>query len=582
LNSVFYYPGLVAWRALAHAWLRRFRRRLTNGPEGNTATLRAILSAAENTAVGREFRFADILAAPDPAAAYRDSVPLRDYAAHSAAIEDIISGQRDVLFAGAPKMILATSGTSSDPKLLPTNRAQQNVALEHITLLAPAMRWHAAPALGLRQRSVNLMLASSPANKLPGGMPLGMSSAGGMRRVLQTAPAIWTSPPPVFELTDHPTALYLHALFGLLDESAGCIEAIFGSHIISWMSMIMSRRAELVDDIAGGRINADIALALAPPLRRQLESLLKPNPARAAAVDAALRGPEAGLLPRLWPNLRVLSTVVSGSFAVSLPRLRMFAGEGIPIFATVFGSTESMIGVNLWPEQQERYALSVGAAYFEFLPLDQTDAIEGEAVGPGEVRIGELYEVIVTTWAGLYRYRTGDVVRISSFTGTTPVLELDHRLGDVLDLAGEKTSERHTREAILLLAEEAFGTPDAITNYTVAGNTTDTPYRYRVYLELAEPDQAVRSSDSLAQIFDRHLQASNILYRTLARANGRLASPQVYIVCPGAFAELEEQHYRKSDGVSRNQVKVPRLLRDPEQIALLERRVTCVADAQAN
>ena len=343
MNSFFYYPGLVAWRALAHAWLQRFRRRLENGAEGNAEALRSILSAAKDTAVGREFRFADILAAADPAAAYRNSVPLRDYADHAAAIEDIIAGRRDVLFAGVPKMILATSGTSSDPKLLPTTRQQQNVALEHITLLAPAMRWQAAPELRLGQKSINLMLASSPANRLPGGMPLGMSSAGGMRRVLQTAPAIWTSPPPVFELTDHPTALYLHALFGLLDESAGCIEAIFGSHIISWMGMITSRREALVADIAGGRINP--AVSLSPGLRRQLEHQLAPNTERAEVVDAALRGPEAGLLQRLWPQLRVLSTVVSGSFAVSLPRLRMLAGEGIPIFATVFGSTESMVGV---------------------------------------------------------------------------------------------------------------------------------------------------------------------------------------------------------------------------------------------
>ena len=219
--------------------------------------------------------------------------------------------------------------------------------------------------------------------------------------------------------------------------------------------------------------------------------------------------------------------------------------------------------------------MSIGAAYFEFLPLDQTDAVEGEAVGPGDVRVGELYEIIVTTRAGLYRYRTGDVVRISDFAGTTPVLELDHRLGDVLDLAGEKTSERHTREAILHLAEEAFGSPDAITNYTVTGNTAETPYCYRVYLELAEPDRAEESNcGSLAEILDRQLQTSNILYRTLARANGRLARPQVCIVREGAFAELEEQHYRKSDGVSRNQVKVPRLLRDPAQIALLEGRVS--------
>ncbi len=568
IRFVFAYPFLLSWRALSRFVLRRFERRIANGVETNDAVLLDILSNAKNTSVGQRLGFRDILAADDPVAAFRQSVPVRSYEDHAADIQAIASGAGDVLFPGAPNMFVATSGTSSDSKLLPMNRPQQIRTLQHIALLAPAIRWQAAPELRLKQRSINLMLASNPRNRLPGGLKLGMSSGGGLRNVLRAAPFIWTSPAEVFELTDHETALYLHALFGLLDESAGCIEAVFGSHIVSWCGLLMANHEALVADVRNGTIKAD--LPVTPELRKALEKQLRPNPQRADEVEAAFALGEQGILPRLWPQLRVLSTVVSGPFVVSLSRLRWLTGDQVRICGTCFGATEGMVGVNLWPALHERYAFSPGTAYYELLPLDTDEASTVSTVALQDARTGSAYEIVMTTFAGLYRYRLGDVVRVVDRVGDTPVFEFDHRLGDVLDLVGEKTSGRHTQEAMLQSAAEQFGTDRAVNSFTLTANTEATPYRYSLYLELVD-EVALDDVDcnALAQQFDQQLQAVNLSYKTIGRKPRRLDLPEVVLVASGTFAKLEEHQYREAGGVSRNQVKVPRVLKNAAQIALL-------------
>jgi len=76
--------------------------------------------------------------------------------------------------------------------------------------------------------------------------------------------------------------------------------------------------------------------------------------------------------------------------------------------------------------------------------------------------------------------------------------------------------------------------------------------------------------DALARLFDQQLQQVNLSYKTIGRKTRRLGLPEVMLVTSGTFAKLEEHQYLEADGISRNQVKVPRVLRNPVQIALLE------------
>ena len=292
-------------------------------------------------------------------------------------------------------------------------------------------------------------------------------------------------------------------------------------------------------------------------------------------IAAAFAAGEQGVLLRLWPQLQVLSTLVSGPFAVSLSRLLWLTGEQVSICGSCFGATEGMVGVNLWPDLQERYAVSAGTAYYEFVPLAAPHDAVPLSVEMQNLKLGEAYEVVMTTRAGLYRYRLGDVVRVVDHVGDTPVFEFDHRLDDVLDLVGEKTSGWHTQHALMQSAAEEFDSARMITSYTLTADSSVTPYRYCLYLELM-PEVAMDAldCDALARQFDQHLQEANLSYKTIGRKTGRLGLPQVVLVARGTFAKLEEHQYHEGAGVSRNQVKVPLVLRNPKLISLLEAHVS--------
>lgn len=561
---------LPLWEMACRGALARYRRQLADGPDVNAATLRRILRRNAASEFGRRHAFAALARAADVEAAYAGALPVATYADFRAAFARMANGEPDVMFSGRPRMFVSTSGTTGDPKLFPVTSRQQNAALAYIALLTPAARAECTPGLGFRQPTATLMVASRPGRETAAGIPVGNPSGAGIRRILKLAPPFWVFPAAVLTVQDYQTALYLHALFALRAPDLGCIEAIYCSHIVSWMGLIERRRAELVSDIAHGGLSGNLVLTAEE--RATLSAVLPPAPDRARQVARELDGIPAGRMTRLWPQLKVLSSVVSGAFAVSVPRLRELAGPGPALYTTCFGATEGMVGINLWGDAPERYALALGAVHFEFLPVAELDAERPRAVGLGALEEGQRYEIVITNHAGLYRYRLGDVVRIAGFEGRTPVFEFDHRRGNVVDLVGEKMTEQHFRNAFAQLAREQLGGEAGLTDFTVWPDIGTLPYRYVAYAELGTAAPPPGSS-RLASRLEGLLVAENPSYATLGRVNGRLDPVDLRIVSPGTFERLVALQRDAVEGGNANQVKVPKLLRSTEQRDLLERRV---------
>jgi hypothetical protein len=567
---------LAAWEAASRYALARYRRSLADGPARNAALLRELLRRHAATEYGRQHDFAAVARARDVEAAWRQAMPVNDYAALAEPIRRIAGGAADVLFPGRPPLFVSTSGTTGDPKIFPVTRSHQNQALRYVALLTPAARAEAVPGLGFRQRTSTLMVASRAGRATAGGIPVGNPSGAGIRRILRFAPPFWAYPPAVLLVEDYPSALYLHALFALRARDLGCLEAIYCSHVVNWFGLMEQRAAELVADIAAGTLTASLALSAGE--RSALAPWLRPDPARAREVEAALREGMTGIGTRLWPGLKVVSSVTTGAFAVSVPRLRALTGPGPAFYTTCFGATEGMLGINLDAANPEHYVLALGAVHFEFLPAGQVDAASPETVGPGEVEVGQEYELVFTNRAGLYRYRLGDVVRIAGRHGATPVFAFSHRLGNVIDLVGEKTTEQHLRTAMAALAAELPGGTDALVDYALYPDIARVPYRYVVYAELRGDRPDLTLTATLAARLDSMLALANPAYTTLARANGRLAPVELQFVAPGSFEGLLQRERGRADGLNVNQVKVPKLLRTPGQRAAL---AAGVADAAA-
>ncbi len=565
---------LPLWELACRAALARFRRRLLTGPEVNAATLRHILRRNAASEFGRRHDFAGIAGAAAVEVVYASALPVSTYDDFRESFERMANGAPDVMFPGRPRLFVSTSGTTGDPKLFPVTSRQQNAALRFIALLTPAARAACTPGLGFRQPTATLMVASQPGRQTAAGIPVGNPSGAGIRRILKFAPPFWVFPAEVLTVQDYPTALYLHALFALRAPDLGCIEAIYCSHIVTWMGLIERRGADLVRDIASGGLASDLALSVEE--RATLTGLLRPAPERARFVEQEFARDSVGRMTRLWPQLKVLSSVVSGAFAVSLPRLRALAGPGPALYTTCFGATEGMVGINLWGDAPERYVFALGAVHFEFLPMSELDAASPRAVGIGAVEKGQCYEVVITNHAGLYRYRLGDVVRIVDFAGSTPVFEFDHRRGNVLDLVGEKTTELHFRSAFNQLAREQLGGEAGLTDFTIWPEIGMLPYRYVAYVELADAANGANVA-RLAARLDALLAIENPSYATLGRANGRLDAVDLRLVGAGTFEQLLALAREQAAGINANQVKVPKLLRNAEQRQLLDRGAVLTA-----
>ncbi|GLJ36475.1 hypothetical protein SUGI_0732480 [Cryptomeria japonica] len=138
-----------------------------------------------------------------------------------------------------------------------------------------------------------------------------------------------------------------------------------------------------------------------------------------------------GITPRLWPSAKYIHCVTTGSMEPYQRKLRHYAGN-LPSMSGDYGATEGGIAANIHPTtppENATFTVVPNIAYFEFIPLHQqledwkmfqtvanAHHTEAALLGLTEViKVGQDYEVVITTFGGLYRYRLGDIVRVTGF-----------------------------------------------------------------------------------------------------------------------------------------------------------------------
>lgn len=191
--------------------------------------------------------------------------------------------------------------------------------------------------------------------------------------------------------------------------------------------------------------------------------------------------------------------------------------------------------------------------FFEFIELNDYHKKNPARFTIKDVKLETPYVPIISTRAGLWAYKTGDVVK---FTSCTPYrIEFIGRTKHFISLANESVYAKNIEDALSEIANE-LGL--VINNFTVAPNAIKEitkPY-YIWYIELKEV--AELSASELAFKLDYHLQKYSDSYAN-ARKQSALAKPKVYFVKPGSFVKLLQQKDK-----SNLQLKVPKLQNDRE------------------
>jgi GH3 auxin-responsive promoter len=359
--------------------------------------LRELLEKHTDSAFGRAHGFSTIQSPDD----FRAAIPPMDYQGHRPWIDRTAAGERGVLACDRVVGFEKTSGTSSQAKWIPISEGlQQEFA-----------RGLASWFMGWRQRRPEVFAGraywaiSPPGVKpevSPGGSPVGMTSD---------------------------TAYFPDNVGGKLAE---------------WLVIPkLSGQAETVfEETAESLLGAP-----------DLSVISVWSPTFLLGIDAALRRVRGDFSWReLWPRLALVSCWADASSAQWIPRLSERLG-GIPIEAKGLLATEGITSVPDGIDGSPRLASE--CHWHEF--IDQEECFTEIA----DLRLGHLYEVLVTTGGGLFRYRSGDRVRVTG-TGADglPRLGFVGRAGDVSDLVGEKLSENQALEALLAGGGRGFMVAD--------------------------------------------------------------------------------------------------------------------------
>ncbi|KAJ1281966.1 hypothetical protein BS78_03G013600 [Paspalum vaginatum] len=378
------------------------------------------------------------------------------------------------------------------------------------------------------------------------------------------------SPDAVVFGPDLAESLYCHLLCGLLSaDDVRTVYAVFGHNLVLALEALERAWEELCDDIRRGAPSP--TRVTDPAVRRAVSALLvAPNPALADEVArrcAALSGDGwYGVVPALWPNARYAHTIVTGSMEHYVKKLRHYAG-GLPLVAMDYGASEGMVGANVDPEvppESATFAVLPDIAYFEFIPhhlktISNDSQQAEEPVGLTEVTVGEHYEVVMTTFTGLYRYRLGDVVKVAGFYNSTPKLKFVCR-GSTLALCinVDKNTEQDVQLAVdgaaEILAAERSGLE--VVDYASHADVSSDPGHYVVFWELnggeADDDGVLqRCCDEL----DRRFVDAGYVSSRKTRAIGPL---ELRVLQRGTFRKV--MHHYLSLGTPANQFKLPRCI----------------------
>ncbi|XP_071500220.1 uncharacterized protein [Diadema antillarum] len=550
--------------------LYRLEKHWRNPRRAQDRLLRHILLENGDTEYGRRYRLRDIKDREE----FRARHPLTTYEHYRPFVEREMNGERNVMTRKFHSSYVSTSGTTGRSKMIPqTDRLK--IIIDYLDLLYAIVRMK-FPHTGIVQKQLFVYIAPVVSRTKNGGLVESALTIGDDTRLY------YTTPPAGFRINSYEVANYIHLLFALRDRNIGSICVFFLSTLESMMKQLEQWWEDIVHDIEYGTISE--RLDLPDDVRSALTSELRDGDRqRALELRQHFVVGLDNIFPRVWPKLRVILSVDSTGI---WPQIREKYARGITLVSSGYGCSEGLVmGISIWAwDEQQDLLFFPTINFFEFIRLQNTHESQPETLFLDELEIGQEYEVVITQACGLYRYRLGDIIRVTGFHDNCPSFQFLYRLGLMLNLRYEKIDQGVALQAIqaavkrwpdrVKLTEFAAAESTLLSETCTAFERNEIMPYYLLFVEL-EFTSGNESCEEITQehkaLLDRELRDRNSDYDRLRR-EGAIAPPRVHIVKPGAFEALKA-HILANTSTTANQYKVPRKLRTESLVEFLLHQV---------
>ncbi|KAJ7981365.1 Indole-3-acetic acid-amido synthetase GH3.3 [Quillaja saponaria] len=487
---------------------------------------------------------------------FKKMIPVVDYENIKPDIDRIANGDTSPILCYKPISEFFTSSATSggECKLIPMTEDAVQRTLLFFSLLRPVMDQF-IPGLD-KGKGIKFSFIRKE-TRTPGGLVARPATTSILKsqnlirdRTYDPYANYRTSPMEVILCSDWYQSMYTQLLCGLCQNmQVILLGATFASGIVYAMKFLENHWVLLCNDIRKGELDPKIT---DPSVRGAVMKILKPNPILADLIEAECA-----------------------------------KGNCLPLASPIYVSSECHFALNLNPlckPNDISYTFIPTMGYFEFLPVNREDTNfiskpraslsnkeSLELIDLVDVKLGQEYEVVVTTYAGLYRYRIGDILLVTGFTNKTPQFSYVCRKNVVLSIDADKTDEVELQNALKNAANNLLQFDATLKEYTSYADMSSIPGHYVLYWEINLRGQIPIHPYVIQDCCIVVEESLSSVYKTLRVVDKSIGPLEIKVVESGTFDKL--MGYVLSKGASASQYKTPRCVKHASIIELLNSNV---------
>ena len=524
------------------------------------SVLKKIIRRNKNCELGKKLNLKDVHSIED----YQRIVPLSTYADYEPYVDRMINNGEDrLMFSGRNFHYASSSGSVGKPKILPKgmNDLWKMQCIGFSVSIATA--YHYMKDRGIRMSNqVGPLALNLSGHKLKDGKQCNGAGQIPLRFLRTILPFFCTSPISLLypSLDEKLNTSYLHLRFCLENKKVSYLGSIVVTLLTTMFDYLEENWEMMCDDIEKGIINPDIEIP--DHLRKKYAKKFKPNPARAAELREIFKGGfQEPVAPKIWPGLQWAYGMMGSNLSVYVDKLRKVIGPDVPMHNMGYAAAEGFFAAPMELDVND-YVLLPWCIFFEFLPVDDLENAADDNVRPlliNELEVGKNYEMIVSNFSGLYRYKMEDVVHVTRMYNNTPQIELLFRQNLSMNVANEKTTIDMIDAAVQNSVKEMGVEYKGFSFYP---DFSTKPPRYTLLTELKDGALDEDGRQKFIEVLDHQLDEINEKYYKYRRW-GMLNRPEVLFLEEKTYTGYSDMLAAK--GIVLNQIKPVTVINSEER-----------------
>ena len=259
----------------------------------------------------------------------------------------------------------------------------------------------------------------------------------------------------------------------------------------------------------------------------------------------------------IWPNLEVYFHG-GVSFDPYLEQYKKLLPKNNFLYYETYNASEGFFAIQDRNNRKELLLMLDYGIFYEFIPMDTYDSPKEIVIPLSDVKLGKNYAIVITTNAGLWRYKIGDTIR---FTSINPYrIKVTGRTKHHINVFGEELIIENAEAA---LRKAAKLTHSEIVDYT-AGPIFMEGKEKGAHEWIIEFKKQPDDSATFNKLLDAFLQESNSDYEAKRYNNTTLKPPKIH----SARKDLFKDWLKQNDKLG-GQHKIPRLSNSREFLEIL-------------